>query len=168
MTIIKNTVEITLRNTDKVKFKYIFNLFNEEKPKTIEDAIELLKNTNIPEKIESPESEPVTFFKFFFNNNENKLNLYLEKNGLMYSTMYINFSRMEKFSICKSLPIDVIEKMKNEDERPEYDEVEDIVLNRMLNAKTRGNETNTIKKVIYDQHKYFSLDNRTSDKFTIV
>ena len=168
MTSLRKQIEITVRNTDKVKFKYIFELFNEEKPKTIEDAIELLKTTNIPEKFKTPKGEPVTFFEFFFNNNENNLNLYLEKNGLMYSTIYINFSRLEKFDICRGYPIDVIEMMKNEGEKPEYDEVEDIVLNRMLVAKTKGNETNTIKKVIYDQHKYFSLDNRTNEKFTLV
>ena len=57
--------------------------------------------------------------------------------------------------------------MKNEDENPENDDVEDIVLNRILDAKSRGNVTNTIKRVIYDQKEYFGLDNRTSKNYTV-
>ena len=164
---IANTVKVTIRKTDKVKFKYIFDLLTEEKPKTMEDAIELIKTTDLPEKMDYEGDETPTYFEFFFNSNENNLKLYLERNGTTISTVYVNFSRREKFDICKGYPIDVIEKMKNEDENPENDDVEDIVLNRMLNAKSRGNETNTIKRVIYDQKEYFGLDNRTSKNYTI-
>ena len=70
---------------------------------------------------------------------------------------------ISKESPLKEWLVDYVGEQHN----PENDEVEDIVLNRILNAKSRGNEINTIKRVVYDQKEYFGLDNRTSKNYTI-
>ena len=161
---------IAKRNTDIYKFKMIDKLLTEKKPKDIESAKDLIRSSEllmINPSERSFEQDKVTYFDYFFNNNENSLNLYLEKNGQLYSTVFVQFNRIEKFDILRSLPVEYIEDMKNKDDNSAKRDYEDEVIGKLISYKPKGNHENIVKKIVYDQHHYFGLDRRTTDEYKI-